>query len=366
MIMAKIRGLIRNYFSLTQSERRGFILVSLFLIIAIVTKVISSRIVPKESFDYSEVSGILEELRQAEQMASSKTERSFFLFDPNSIAEEAIDSLDIPERIKRNILKYRQSGGTFKRVEDLKKIYGMTDSLFALISPYVFFPAKPEKQDHFAKEPKMETGLFFIDPNTASEDSLEMLGFTDFAASNLLGYVSKGGIIRYKEDLSKIYGIEKEFFDKVYPYIKLPSLPVREEQKAVAAAVELNDADSSSLVAVPWIGPAFASRILRYRKLLGGFYSVEQINEVYGMTDEVYARISPYLMADSHKVKKLKINLAEYAELRAHPYITPGQARLMVDRRSARGPWRKIEELLPDTIFTVAEYERISPYLILW
>jgi DNA uptake protein ComE-like DNA-binding protein len=366
MIMAKIRGLIRNYFSLTQSERRGFILVSLFLIIAIVSKVISGRIVPMESFDYSEVSGILEELRQAEQMTSPKIDRSFFLFDPNSIAEEAIDSLDIPERIKRNILKYRQSGGTYKKAEDLKKIYGMTDSLFALISPYIYFPAKPEKQDHIAQEERIETGLFFFDPNTTSVDSLKKLGFTDFAASNLRGYVSKGGIIRYKEDLSKIYGIEKEFFDKVYPYIKLPSLPVREEQNAVAAAVELNDADSSSLVAVPWIGPAFASRILRYRKLLGGFYSVEQIHEVYGMTDEVYARINPYLKADSHKIKMLKINLAEYTDLRAHPYISPRQARLIVDRRSSRGPWENIEELMTDTIFTVSEYKRISPYLIPW
>ncbi len=366
MIMEKIRGLIRKYFSLTQSEWRGFLLASVFLIIAIVSRVISSRIVPRESFDYSEISGIIEELQRSEQTASPKTDRSFFPFDPNSIDEETIERLDIPERIKRNILKYRQSGGTFKKAEDVKKIYGMSDSLFALISPYVYFPVKPEKQDHIAQEERIETGLFFFDPNTTSVDSLKKLGFTDFAASNLRGYVSKGGIIRYKEDLSKIYGIEKEFFDKVYPYIKLPSLPVREEQNAVAAAVELNDADSTGLVAVPWIGPAFASRILRYGKLLGGYYSVEQIHEVYGMTDEVYARINPYLKADSHKIKMLKINLAEYTDLRAHPYISPRQARLIVDRRSSRGPWENIEELMTDTIFTVSEYKRISPYLIPW
>ncbi|HAX96494.1 MAG TPA: hypothetical protein DCY35_08245 [Prolixibacteraceae bacterium] len=366
MIMQKIRGLIRNYFSLTHSERRGFILVSLFLSIAIVSKMISDRIVPAESFDYSEVSGILEDLQKGEGIASTVTRRSFFLFDPNSITEEAFDSLDIPDRIKTNILKYRQSGGTFKRAEDLKKIYGMTDSLFALITPCVYFPVKTNEKEYLAREVKSKTGLFLFDPNTASEESLKNLGFSDFAAANLIRYISKGGHIRYKEDLLKIYGVEKDFIDKIYPYITLPVLPEKNEQNPTTDAIELNGADSSSLVAVPWIGPAYASRIQRYRELLGGFYSVEQIHEVYGMTDEIFKRISPYLDVDSQKIKKLKINLAEYPELRAHPYITPRQARLIIDRRSAKGPWKNIEELKPDTIFTVPEYERISHYLVPW
>ena len=145
--MAKIRGLIRKYFSLTQSEWRGFLLASVFLIIAIVSRVISSRIVPRESFDYSEISGIIEELQRSEQTASPKTDRSFFPFDPNSIDEETIERLDIPERIKRNILKYRQSGGTFKKAEDLKKIFFVNNPkiknflilLYILIRKKLFF-----------------------------------------------------------------------------------------------------------------------------------------------------------------------------------------------------------------------------------
>ena len=44
--------------------------------------------------------------------------------------------------------------------------------------------------------------------------------------------------------------------------------------------VELNTADSAMLDAVRGIGPYYAKKILRYRELLGGYYSVEQLKEI--------------------------------------------------------------------------------------
>jgi hypothetical protein len=39
--------------------------------------------------------------------------KHFSAFDPNTITPEMLDSLDLPENIKRNILNYRKAGGKF-------------------------------------------------------------------------------------------------------------------------------------------------------------------------------------------------------------------------------------------------------------
>src|SRR5665647_1059817 len=56
-----------------------------------------------------------------------------------------------------------------------------------------------------------------------------------------------------------------------------------ENKRARVNRLDLNSADSLHLLEIPGIGPVFASRIIRYRTLLGGYYAVDQLREVYGM-----------------------------------------------------------------------------------
>ncbi|MCC8152844.1 MAG: helix-hairpin-helix domain-containing protein, partial [Tannerellaceae bacterium] len=78
---------------------------------------------------------------------------------------------------------------------------------------------------------------------------------------------------------------------------------------------------------VPGIGPVFANRIIKYRELLGGFYSVEQLKEVYGIEEDRFSQLKDWFKADALLIRKVYINQLTEEELRSHPYINYKQAR---------------------------------------
>ena len=118
----------------------------------------------------------------------------------------------------------------------------------------------------------------------------------------------------------KIYGIDSSLFLKFRNHIKIvESLPGSETEKYVIPFVELNAADTAILKSLPGIGSAYASRIIKYRDLLGGFYSPKQLLEVYNFPEETFENISEYLSADTLKLEKLRLiflNLPNYCGIR--------------------------------------------------
>ncbi len=110
--------------------------------------------------------------------------------------------------------------------------------------------------------------------------------------------------------------------------------------------VELNDADTSALQQLYGIGPSFARRIVNYRNLLGGFTRKEQLLEVYGMTNDRYEAIIPYISIDTSRITTLNINTATVEQLRRHPYLDYYQARAIVDFRKSGFHFSSLDDLL--------------------
>ena len=119
---------------------------------------------------------------------------------------------------------------------------------------------------------------------------------------------------------------KKEFTP--YAYSKKESaaeIGVKPQTKTARSynSVELNTADSVMLETLPGIGPAFASRIIKYRTLLGGYLKVEQLKEVYGMPEETYDRIQSLCTINTSKVKMISADslwLKPYKFY--HPYLS--------------------------------------------
>ena len=127
--------------------------------------------------------------------------------------------------------------------------------------------------------------------------------------------------------------------------------------------IDINSADSVLLCEVSGIGSKSAQHILRYRELLGGYYSVEQISELKVVTNENFQRILPQIWCDSAKIKKININFASPKELEVHPYVSNRMLRRIINHRELKGGWSSIEEMIEDDIFSSEEAERIAPYL---
>ncbi len=85
--------------------------------------------------------------------------------------------------------------------------------------------------------------------------------------------------------------------------------------------VELNTADTTLLKTLPGIGSVYASRIVKFREALGGYYAVEQIQEIYGMPAETYDKIYPLLRTDTSLLSKINLKEASFREMLRHPYL---------------------------------------------
>lgn len=127
--------------------------------------------------------------------------------------------------------------------------------------------------------------------------------------------------------------------------------------------VELNAADSVSLQKVPGIGPSFARRIIRYRELLGGFYSVSQLSEVYGIDEERFHKLFPWFVADTALIKPLCINSSDFRTLLRHPYLNKSQVIAISECIRQKGRLDGWSDIMLLDEFDEHDVERLKHYL---
>lgn len=126
--------------------------------------------------------------------------------------------------------------------------------------------------------------------------------------------------------------------------------------------IELNSADTTSLKKIPGIGTGFANRIARYRNLLGGFTDITQLKEVWGLDNELYDKIIPFIVLIP-QIEKIKINSADFNELNRHPYIDYRQTKVIIDIRDRKGSIESLKRLSLLEEFTDDDIKRLTPYL---
>lgn len=217
--------------------------------------------------------------------------------------------------------------------------------------------------------------LFKFDPNTLTIEGWQRLGLSEKTSRTIDKYRSKGGKFYTPEDINKIWGMPEGFYERVKDYIVITSnltnyvqinldkTTYTKPEKKVGV-VNINEADSLALIALPRIGPKLAARIINFRDKLGGFYSIEQIAETYGLPDSTFQKIKPLLRSNG-SVKKWNVNAATKDELKTHPYIKWKLANAIVEYRNQHGSFKSLDELKNISLIDEATFEKISPYLSL-
>lgn len=304
-------------------------------------------------------------------------------FDPNADEYEQMRSSGVPSHIAASIVRWRSYGKVYRIREDLTQVSGMTDSIYALLKPYIiiadslsprrsiFAPrsAKPDNPSLKSVRPREATPNepFLID--TASAAYLTRWGFSLRQAEVVIRYRDASDGIRSEEQLRRCYVVSDEMAERLLPYIifspaPAPDAPAAQPQPSPSdSPLEINSADSAALVAINGIGAKSASEIIRYRTLLGGYHSVEQISELKVITEENFAKILQQICCDSCKISKIDINFAGPKELERHPYVSARALRRIVKQRQLKGGWTRIEEMIDDDILSEDEAERLAPYL---
>ncbi|MBQ8502096.1 MAG: helix-hairpin-helix domain-containing protein [Bacteroides sp.] len=139
-------------------------------------------------------------------------------FDPNTADSATLRQLGLPGWMARNVVRYREKGGIFRRPEDFKKIYGLNETEYLRLLPYIRITAE--------EAVRSETPPLLVPTQPAD------------------------------------------------------TLPLSPPKYAAGTVVCLNSADTTELKRIPGIGSTIARMIVGYRRKLGGFYSLEQLGEI--------------------------------------------------------------------------------------
>lgn len=222
--------------------------------------------------------------------------------------------------------------------------------------------------------------LFPFDPNTADSTAFRRLGLRSWQIRNIYKYRAAGGVYRKKEDFAKLYGLTVKEYRELEPYIRisrdyLPASTLFSKSKASddslpaepkypvklheGETVDLNLSDTTALKSIPGIGSYRSRKIVEYGRRLGGYVSVDQLDEVEDVPPETKA----YVVVSQPHPRQLPINRLTLNELKRHPYINFYQAKAIIEYRRLHGPIKSLSDLrlLPE--FSPEAIARLEPYV---
>ena len=265
----------------------------------------------------------------------------------------------------------------FLSIEVFKNHHTDFSELIALAEKNSTDTQSSDQGESFQEYPEKHTSFtpdkFRFNPNTVSVKELEQLGFKNYIARRIEKYRLAGGKFKIKSDLKKVYGIDPLLVDRLWHEIQLPetlenntfetkTTPVKETNNK-KLLVDLNAADTSELIRLPGIGSKLAKRIVDFRTKLGGFYSVEQLHEVYGLKPETIAIILPQMTLTSSGIRTIDINTLDYKALESHPYIDRNQANAIIEYRKQHGDYHSVQDLLKVQILNETFVDKIKYYI---
>jgi DNA uptake protein ComE-like DNA-binding protein len=272
-------------------------------------------------------------------------------FDLNRVDSMELLSLGFSEFQTQNILRYRKGFGEFRRKEELKNVYGVDSSEYKKYERFILIESN---------NLDIKTYLFQFDPNVASRNEWDSLGVRSSVINRISKFLSKGGRFHKAQDLMIIYDFDSLKYIELVPYINIPKESIAEK-----ILVDINTADSDLLQALPGIGSYFSRQIINYRKKLGGFYKVDQLNDIRGLRMSRIDSIRLLIFVDDVGLRLININKAQIDELNDHPYISYKEASDIIRLRKRKGPVVDLETLNKKKVFSKSSFIRVKPYLIL-
>ena len=204
-----------------------------------------------------------------------------------------------------------------------------------------------------------------FDPNTVSEKVMQQMGLNHKQIFTILNYRKHNGLFLKKTDLQKIYGLSSVEYHILEPYIMLHSISHTAHHQNIRKQLptDLNSCTPDELAHREHVKPWLAERIVKYRNLLGGFYSIEQLNEVYGMKKRDINKIKASLIIDTTKIHKINLNKAKFKTILHHPYFDYKTTKKLFYLRDKLHGFNNLTQLKAQHIIPDSAFDHIRHYL---
>ncbi len=289
MIRKSFKDIIA-FFTISNFERRAVFVLLFILCLVILHRGYRNFYVGKPAHNdtakYAEVLKVIAALKdeKEEKIHPTKTLK-LSRFKPNSDSRQRLIESGLPQRVVRNIINFRKSGGEFRHKEDLKKLYAVSDSLFEVLEAYVVIDIVENPTIVHSKQDKKQT---VIDLNKAIAE--------DLTALRGVGKVLSTRIVKYREALGGFYKIEQ-----LYEVYGLDSLVIDDNKHSLALdsstlrKISINQASVEKLADHPYIDYRLANHLVKFRKQHGKFKSLKEIENLHYLRGKNPNRFLPYL-----------------------------------------------------------------------
>lgn len=352
-----MKKLIKDYFSFSRQDRNAVLLLGTIVTSLLVySTYFRAESVPEEVPITQTIKS--EQSRQSKETRQEVSLDSLVIqaFDPNTLDQEKAVAMGLSAKLGKTIENYLNKGGKFYKKEDLKKIYGLKEQDYDRLAPFIKLPEKGNYKDKYRKNTSGKSYLKKekqqatfeentveqivlspFNPNELTQEKAIQLGLSPKVGKTIEKYLSKGGKFYKTEDLQKIYGLKQADYERLAPFVELPKKEEKKKEEVkeytkVVAPLESKEPVNQEIIAketpavdpvIPLqnfnpnelneeqavalgLSPKVGKTIEKYLSKGGKFYKAADFKKIYGLQEEDFNRLLPYIQIPAPKQKPKK------------------------------------------------------------
>lgn len=212
-----------------------------------------------------------------------------FPFDPNAVDSAEMAAMGLGASQIKNIINYRNAGGTFRVKSDFRKLYTINDELYAVFEKNILLPSIGAADTLLAES--SSPPLEMIEINAADTAQLQKLkGIGPVLAKRIVDYRQKLGGFYDKAQLLEVFGIDTTRFNGFAGQVEV--------DRSKIVKTDINTAGFSDLLKNPYVEYYIVQSIFGYKDAIGRFDSVGQLKEIDLIYDQLYRKLEPYFMVE--------------------------------------------------------------------
>lgn len=230
------------------------------------------------------------------------------------------------------------------------------------------------KQDKLDYVPK----IYPFNPNFITDYKGYKLGMSVPEIDRLLAFRKQNKYVNSPEEFQAVTKVSDSLLNALSPYFKFPDWVKNKKEfkeykkysnmafskKEKVVIIDINQATQEDLIKIYGIGEAVSLRILKFKESLGGFVSMEQMKDVWGLSPEVIENLNAHFKVSAlPNLRKVDINNASIKELSQFPYFNYQLAKQIVTFRSMNGDFKNVDDLTKIKGLSIDKANIIALYL---
>lgn len=283
-----------NFFYYTKAERRGALVLLGCCCLWLFVPYLQKLFLKEQKVDFSafeEAICIIEQQREGisigDHSAVGKDTFPLFDFDPNTAGKDTLLALGLPAKTVYTLINYREKGGRFRKVEDLKKLYTLSDKDFKRIEPFVSIKSNKKRLVTYPAALSAPKSVFAIDVNKASEEEWQKLyGIGPYYAKRIVRFREKLGGFASVGQVALTYHLPDSTFQKIRPKLR---------HSPIYRPLQINLLTAEEMAEHPYLNTRQAAAIFNYRAAHGPFKNLQQLQQSMEAINIDWEKLKPYL-----------------------------------------------------------------------